>query len=142
MIQSCILLGTLGVHSIEDIRDRKITVTVTLFSGILGVLQHLLFQNQSIYAMLAGVIPGLGILGISYFSKGKIGVGDGMVFMLTGLYLGFFNNLMLMCISFFLAGVWGIFLLLMRRCGEEERMPLIPFLFLGYAIMMIGGLGV
>ena len=59
MIQSYVLLGTLGVHSIEDIRERKITVTVTLFSGIVGILLHLLFQNQSIFAMLFGMVPGI-----------------------------------------------------------------------------------
>ena len=99
MIQSCILLGTLGVHSLEDIREKKITVNITLFSGIIGIVMHLLFQNQSIYEMLAGMLPGVGILLLSRLTKGKIGMGDGIVFMLTGLYLGFGKNMMLMFLS-------------------------------------------
>ena len=99
MIQAYVLLGTLGVHSVEDIREKKISVTITLFSGIVGIILHLLFQNQSIYAMLAGMLPGIGIFILGRLTKGKIGMGDGLVFMLTGLYLGLEDNCMLMALS-------------------------------------------
>ncbi len=137
MVQSYVLLGTLGVHSLEDIREQKITVTVTLFSGILGVLLHLLFQNRSIYEMLLGVIPGIGVLALSCLAKRQIGIGDGMIFMLTGLYLGFWDNLLLMFLSFTLAGIWGLFLILARRCKRTDRMPFVPFLFFGYSLMIL-----
>ncbi len=138
MIQSYVLLGTLGVHSIEDIRQKKITISITLFSGMIGIFLHLFFWNQSIYTMLLGMLPGIGLLGLSRLTKGKIGMGDGLVFMLTGLYLGLSENLLLMCISFFLAGIWGILLLVVGHCGKNERMPFVPFLFLGYILMMVG----
>ncbi len=139
MIQTCILLGTLGVHSLEDIREKKITVNITLFSGIIGILMHLLFQNQSIYEMLTGTLPGAGILLLSCVTNGKIGMGDGIVFMLTGLYLGLGKNILLMCIAFLLAGVFGIFLLIQKEGRANEKMPLVPFLFLGYGLMILSG---
>lgn len=138
MIQSYILLGTLGVHSIEDIREKKITVPITLFSAVLGIVLHLIYQRESIFAMLAGILPGIFILGLSRMTRGQIGMGDGMVFMLTGLYLGLVENLLLMCISFFLAGIWGLFRLVVCHCSKNERMPFLPFLFFGYLLMMIG----
>lgn len=139
MIQTCILLGTLGVHSLEDIRDKKITVNITLISGIIGIMMHLLFQNQSIYEMLTGTLPGAAILLLSYFTKGKIGMGDGIVFMLTGLYLGFGKNMLLMGISFLLAGIFGLFSLMPGTGREDKKMPLVPFLFLGYSLMVLSG---
>lgn len=138
MIQSYILLGTLGVHSVEDIREKSITISITLFSGVIGIFLHLLFWNQSIYTMLLGMLPGVGILLFSRLLKGRIGAGDGMVFMLTGLYLGLLDNLLLMCISFFLAGIWGILLLVVKHCEKNKKIPLIPFLFLGYMLMLAG----
>lgn len=138
MIQSYVLLGTLGVHSMEDVRDRKITVTVTLFSGILGLLLHLFFPQRSIFEMLAGVLSGAGIVLLGRLTGGKIGMGDGIVLMLTGLYLGAADNLLLMCISFLLAGLWGMFLLTLD-CGQRNRrIPFVPFLFVGYLLMIIG----
>ena len=136
MIQSYVLLGTLGVHSIEDIRQRKITVTITLFSGILGIFLHILFQNRSIYEMMLGAVPGMFILALGYVTEVKIGMGDGAVFMLTGLYLGIWENLILMLLTFFLAGIWGLFLFTAGRKKKTECMPLIPFLFLGYGFML------
>ncbi len=138
MIQSYVLLGTLGVHSIEDIRERKITVTVTLFSGIVGILLHLLFQNQSIFAMLFGMVPGILVLALGRITHGQIGAGDGIVFMLTGFYLGVLENIMLMLLSFTMAGIWGFLMLASGRCKQNDRLPLIPFLFLGYMGMLFG----
>lgn len=135
MIQSYLLLGTLGVHSIEDIRQKKISVSITLFSGILGIVLHLLYQNQSIFSMLAGMISGVGILILSPLTGGKIGMGDGIVFMLTGLYLGVEKNLVLMFLSFLLAGIWAFIMLTVLHRKKDDRMPLVPFLFLGYTGM-------
>lgn len=137
MIRSYVLLGTLGVHSFEDMKDKKITVTITLFSGIVGILLHLLFPGQSIFEMLAGVLSGFGILLLGRLAEGKIGMGDGIVFMLTGLYLGAAENFLLMCISFLLAGIFGMFLLFFCRCKRNKRIPFVPFLFLGYLFMLI-----
>ncbi len=138
MIQSYILLGTLGVHSFEDVKRREITVTLTLFSGIVGILLHLLLHRQSIYEMLAGTLLGVFLLAFSYVSGGKIGMGDGAVFMLTGLYLGWKENLLLMFLSFSMAGVFGLALLLAKQIRADDRLPFVPFLFLAYSLMVMG----
>lgn len=137
MIESYVLLGTLGVHSLEDMKQKKITVTFTLFSGIFGIFLHLVFQSRSIYEMLLGMLSGVFVLCLGHLTKGAVGTGDGIVFMLTGLYLGFMKNLMLMFLSFLLAGIFGLLLLLSGRCKKTKRIPFIPFLFLGYVCMMI-----
>lgn len=139
MIQAYVLLGTLGLHSFEDIRQKKITVGLTLFSGIAGILLHLLYQNQSIFEMIAGMVSGALVLAAGQMTNSKIGAGDGIVFMLTGLYLGLTDNLRLMFISFFLAGIWGLYLLTVKRCEKTRRIPFVPFMFLGYCLIMAGG---
>lgn len=137
MLQSYVLLGTLGLHSIEDIRDKKITISVSIISGIVGVFLHLLFQNKSIYSMLFGMAAGAGILLLSLCSEGRVGAGDGIVFMMTGLYLGIMENLMLMLLSFSMAGIWGICMLCLGKIDKNDRIPLIPFLFVSYIGMCI-----
>ena len=100
MLEHYLLLGTLGFHSLEDIKSRQITVMVTLGSALAGLICHLVYQSHSIYSMLGGMVFGGLILLFSVLSKGKIGQGDGIVFMLTGLYLGVEKNLALMLLSF------------------------------------------
>ena len=138
MIQSYVLLGTLGIHSIEDMKEKKITVTFTLLSGIFGLFLHLLFPQQSIFEMMLGMVSGGFILLAAGLGRGKIGMGDGLMFMLTGMYLGFSQNVLLMFLSFSLAGVWGLILVCTGRRPKDGRIPLAPFLFLGYFIMIIG----
>lgn len=135
MIETCVLLGTLGVHSIEDMRKRKITVSITMFSAIIGVLLHLLYLDESIFFMLAGMLSGVSILLLSKLSGGRIGAGDGIVFMLTGLYIGVWENMILMCISFFLAGVFGIFWIIIKKKSLQEKLPFMPFLFTAYLVL-------
>lgn len=139
MIQAYVLLGTLGLHSLEDIRQKKITVGWTLFSGIAGILLHLLFQNRSIFEMIAGMVPGVFVFAAGRVTNAKIGTGDGALFMLTGLYLGLIENLRLMFVSFLLAGIWGLYLLTVKKCEKTKRIPFVPFLFLGYCLMMAKG---
>lgn len=139
MIQTYVLLGTLGLHSLEDIRQKKITVGLTLLSGIAGIFLHLVFPNRSIFEMIAGMIPGALVFLASGHKKAGIGAGDGAVFMLTGLYLGLTENLRLMFLSFFLAGIWGMYLLFVKKCERERRIAFVPFLFLAYCMIMMKG---
>lgn len=137
MIASYILLGTLGVHSIEDIRRKNITLPITLFSAILGIVLHLFYQNESIYSMLAGMFSGGLIVLVSIVSQGKIGIGDGIVFMLTGLYLGVWKNLFLMFVSFSLAGIWALCQMICKSEHRQDRIPFIPFLFMGCMLVFL-----
>ena len=114
MLEHYLLLGTLGFHSLEDIKSRQITVMVTLGSALAGLI--LLF---------------------SVLSKGKIGQGDGIVFMLTGLYLGVEKNLALMLLSFVLAGCWAFLLIIFLHRDKKEKIPFIPFLFLAYLLILV-----
>lgn len=139
MIQAYVLLGTLGLHSLEDIRQKKITAGLTLLSGIAGIFLHLIFQNRSIFDMIAGMVPGVFVFAAGRMANPKIGTGDGALFMLTGLYLGLIENLRLMFVSFLLAGFWGLYLLTVKRCEKSRRIPFVPFLFLGYCLIMAKG---
>lgn len=141
LIQSWFLLGILGIHSIEDIRDRRITVTLSLFSGIVGLMLHLIFFDQTIFSMLCGILTGIFLLGFSKVSRGVIGMGDGIVFMVTGLFVGFYNNLILMFLSFSFAGICAVSLLFMGKVRKMDRLPFVPFLFAAYSMMCITGRG-
>lgn len=70
MIQSCVLLGTLGVHSIEDIREKNNSNGDITFWNYWNITAFV-FQNQSIYEMLTGVLAGSFILILSRLTKGK-----------------------------------------------------------------------
>lgn len=136
MLEHYLLLGTLGFHSVEDIRTKQITVTVTLISAIIGLICHIVYRNNSIYSVLGGIAMGALVLVFSLLSGGKIGPGDGVILMLTGLYLGAEKNLGLIVVSLFLAAVWALISVTLFHYGRKDKIPFVPFLFLAYFIMM------
>lgn len=91
-------------------------------------------------AKAGGVSIGAFLLAAAVLSRGQIGFGDGLVFLVCGLFLDFWEN------SFLLLG--GLLLLLGRFAAEFfyrkikrntqklEEQPLMPYVFAAY----IGGL--
>ena len=78
--------------------------------------------------MLGGMLFGGMILLFCILSRGKMGPGDGIVFMLTGLYLGAEENLALMLLSFFFAAGWSFIAICFFHRNKKEKIPFIPFL--------------
>ena len=87
--------------------------------------------------MLGGMLIGGMILDFCILSRGKMGPGDGIVFMLTGLYLGAEENLALMLLSFFFAAGWSFIAICFFHRNKKEKIPFLPFLVLAYLVILI-----
>ena len=103
MVESCMVLGLLGICSIEDIKSREIGVYKIYLSGIIGVLLHLFLGRKSVYSILGGMLIGLVLLIVGKLAGGSIGAGDGLILMDTGILLGSADNFRLLCGGVFLA---------------------------------------
>ena len=136
MIQSYTLLGMLGWCSIEDWRRKRVLVYPVLLFGIFGVLLHIYYQNVSIYSLLAGCGIGLLLLFLSAVSR-QLGSGDGLVLMVSGIYLGFWDNIRLLFLGLLLCGLWSVVLLVSRKKKASDKIAFIPFLFLAYVRMVL-----
>ena len=82
-----------------------------------------------------GIWEGIGLLllFISKKSDGAIGKGDGLTFMITGIYLGLWRNLCLLWFSLILCSLWGAGLMVIGRMGwkqvKKKELPFLPFVF-------------
>lgn len=137
MIQTWTLLGMLGICTIEDCKSKRIFLYPVLLFGIAGVLLHLYYQNITIYSLLAGCFIGALLWGIGKFTGGRIGSGDALVVTVSGIYLGFEDNLILFLDGLFLCGIWSLFMLVLRKKKGTDEVPFIPFLLLAYLKMLI-----
>ena len=114
------LLGLLGVCGFEDIKIKRIRLVVVNIFAILGVILHIIYERISWLDMIGGASIGVVLLVIGYFSHEKIGYGDGFLFMATGIYLGFWNNLVLLWLSTSLAGIYGLILMLLKKKKKDS----------------------
>lgn len=132
----------LGMLAIWDYRHRKIMLMPLIAALGLGILNFFLYQPFSVKGLLAAGGFGMGLCLLSQLTKGEIGMGDGLVSVLIGIYKGFSCTTVCLCVAFFLASVFSLCLLCFKKAGKKEKIAFIPFLFLGYAVagfLMDGG---
>lgn len=137
-MQNAILLILLFICAMEDLKRKEVTVMYILLFGIIGVVSHLFYPNCSIYSILWGLLLGLSIMAVSLFSRGNIGMGDGILLTVTGVYLGGYKNLELFLTGLFLAGIWSLGLLVLKKKKRKEKIAFMPFLLIAYAFMLVG----
>lgn len=136
-MQKYMLLGLLGLCTWEDVRKREVTVIYILLFGIAGVVMHLFFPICSIYSVLWGGLLGVVMMIVSAVSRGNIGMGDGILLVVTGVYLGGSDNLELFLTGLLLAAVWSLGLFVFKKKRGNDEIAFIPFLLISYFIMLI-----
>lgn len=129
----------LAVASVRDIRKKQIEVTEIIIFSIIAVVIHMITGEQSIGNMLLGVIPGLILVGLSFLTKGKIGLGDGIIVSASGLFLGLQKNVELFLTGLVLCGIWALALIVIRKKKGSYEIPFVPFLLAAYMEMLIVG---
>lgn len=130
-----IMLVGLARCSVTDIRRRK--VSVVLMMGIMAVLLVLQFLKGTLNAelLIGVVIVGVVFCGISILTGGQIGIGDGVLFMMTGSGLGVLGNLQLILFSFLGTFLVAVYLVGIQKKGGNSRIPLAPFVMLGSVLL-------
>ena len=135
---SMITLLVLGFSTVIDIRKKQIRI-IPVGVAMIAIFIVQYFEGQNIWMR---VISTVGIvllfLGISKITKEQIGQGDSFLFGLTGAGLGLTWNFMLIYFTFLEAFFVGIFLMVFKKAGKKYEMPLAPFVFGAYLILLTG----
>lgn len=129
--QWILLLGVLLPIAITDIRQKKINVLLCVIGTIPGIIFSLIIGKETITAVLFSLIAGGILLIISIFTRGEIGVGDGPAVIFAGSVLGIKNIITVLLISFTLAAIYSLLLLILKKANRKSRIPFMPFLFSG-----------
>ena len=132
MLQNTLILGFFSISAFQDYRNRKINIYFLLTGGIIGLLFHLYSMELSIIEILLGMGIGMMILFFGLWSGGSVGRADGMILVVSGIFLGFEKNVEVFVMGLFLAGITSLFLSVIRRKGRTYRIPFAPFLLAGY----------
>ena len=126
-----------GITSLDDLRTKQVRLLEIIIFGIIGIIFNIIYRAYSLQSILGGVGIGIAIMCFSIFSKEKIGKGDAYIIMVTGLYLGFINTLLLLWFSTILAAITGIILIRKYDNKMSMEIPFVPFLLLGYIILYL-----
>lgn len=134
------LLLVLGfVAALTDVRSKRVPnklVLSMLGIWILTIVPQLFFQTEkTILIMASGLIgflmAGLLFLIVYLISRKGLGGGDVKLMAVSGLYLGFNGVLPTMLYGSVLASLFAIILILVKKIGRKDAIPLVPFLYVG-----------
>ena len=108
---------------------------------LVGIISSL---GVNIWQIFAGAIsvtgvgvsflPGLFFLLISFCTKEKIGYGDGLILIMSGLVLGFYRCFLGLCISLICSSVFALFLLVLHKAKKDSELAFVPFLTIGMGV--------
>jgi leader peptidase (prepilin peptidase) / N-methyltransferase len=131
-----VIKGILGIMliicGISDIKSRKISLSIVIFSFISMVIFISFNKEVSYISGLGGVLVGVFLLILSRITKGEIGIGDGLIFCVTGLGLGMWDNLCLLVYSLFFASIFAGVVLVTKWMDKKQVIPFVPFVLAGY----------
>lgn len=137
MIDPLILLNgflfiILADLSICDLRSYRIPNEDNLLILFLGLLRLSLCNAEEFFPQLMGLfILSLPLFFLAWVRKGTLGGGDIKLIAAGGLYLGASAILYAAFIGFSLAGLFSIVMLLSKKKGPGDHIPMGPFLAVG-----------
>ena len=138
-----ICIAYLSVLSILDIRFRKMPVWLLVVGGIAGtgyqIWKWVKGDPVSIVLIGVGVIVGILFLGVSKITGQALGYGDGIIILILGICLGFWDLSIVLMIAFFIASVMAIALIVVKKGKKKRTMPFVPFLCIGYIVFVLMG---
>ena len=127
-IRMIVLLVSLFLCAWIDWKTERVSVPLLLLGGMAAVLLHLFAQEESVFYLMTGMSVGIALLLYSLVTHESIGYGDGCLFVMTGLFLGIWENLVLLLLASVLAGIGSAVLLFFRKKKKKERIPFVTLM--------------
>lgn len=127
-----LLFLMLSICAFTDLKDRRISLVILGMFLMIGLAVNCIFVINTAESIIGGITVGLFFIVISLISKGKIGLGDGLIISICGVYLGFWSNLILVFDTFLFCGLTGAVLMAVKKINLNYELPLIPFMVAAY----------
>lgn len=133
-----VVLGVfLLIEGIRDLQKHKVSMITVMIAGILGVIFQFGIIQENGLKIIGGILIGIVLLLLAKMTREKIGYGDGWIFVVTGIYMGFRNNMYLLLLSLFWASLVSICLLVFKKVNKKTELPFVSFVLPGYLLLFV-----
>ncbi len=120
----------------QDVKTGKISLRLICFFALTGILVNFVLKSP-LHTWVYSILPGLGILLFGRLSGEQIGYGDGLVMVVTGLFLEARGAVSLFLSGLLLCAVSAAVLFLSGKATAKTTFPFLPFLLAGFVVQMI-----
>ena len=126
----------------SDINKGIVPDLLCILLAVLGIISIFteVITNQSIISHLCGaLVLSVPMLIAALLINGGFGGGDIKMMAAAGLFLGLDRTIIAGIIAFFIAGIYGVYILLTKKKGLKGNIKLAPYLALGCAFSALFG---
>lgn len=132
-----VLLLTLAIATYQDIKEMKINIWLPIVSVGLGMAWRIIVVNGTWIDIFQGSLMGAICLMISWISNECIGTGDGLMLMVSGIFLGFWKNCIVFIFAIGMVGLVGLYMFAVKKKGRNYKMPFLPYLLAAYICVLL-----
>ena len=126
-----------------DINAGIVPDLAVILIAVLGVIQFIVVEGFTVPGLISRLIGlvciSVPMLVVSLLMKGAFGGGDIKPMAAAGLYLGWRLTLAGAFIGLFISGLYGIYLLILKKAGKKSTIKLAPFLAFGLSLAALFG---
>ena len=128
-----IMLIVLAGFAVYDMKTKTVSLRAVAVLAV-GVFIYRLCAGTGMAELAAGLVPGALVVVLAFVTKESIGMGDGLMLCVLGMFCGWRRCLTVFGLALLLSAVLAIVLLVCRRAGRKTEIPFLPGLFGGFFI--------
>lgn len=129
--------GFLGICGVYDWREKAIPVSVFPVFSVGGLVYQIYCGRLFTASVLCGVLFGFVFWALGRCMPQKLGEGDGLMLMVLGLYLGFWESLEVFLAALLLMVPLSAWMLLRKKWTVRTEAVFAPFLFCAYGALQL-----
>ena len=130
----CVFLWT---AAIPDIRSQRIPILIPACFAAAALAANLFLPTGiGERELWAGALPGAVLCLLCFLLKGKLGEGDGICLLVSGIMTGLTLAVMLAEAALVLASIAGCFCIWTKRRKAGDKIPFIPFLAAAQSLIL------
>lgn len=133
-----LLLFYLIVCCYTDLKKHTINLLISMIFTLPGIITGIFLFDYSFISMIISLIPGISLFVISLIFPASLGLGDGLIFTICGIYLGINFTIQLLFLSLVISCIFSI-LLIIKKHSLKYQFPLAPFIFVSYVFILFTG---
>jgi leader peptidase (prepilin peptidase)/N-methyltransferase len=122
--------------------DTTDVYSVTTYSGIgVGIIFLVVgyYLGYEVKTFILGAILAGGVIAAIILLTRGMGWGDFEICLMSGLYIGFSNSIVMLMLSFILGAVFGVILILTKKKTRKDYIPFGPYIAMASIITILIG---
>lgn len=131
MIKTMGIIVFLVLCSIQDIREKRLSVKMLVVAGLLFLGMSLVFEEMPIEKRLHNILPGMITFLLAFLTKEQIGYGDAACLVVLGIMVSAGSLFGAVMIGLILLSICSMILLAGKKADRKTTLPFLPFLSAG-----------